>query len=79
MRLALREAAGGRDTVPAATVEAPSWVEDLAEIANAIQAAPDSGDSILAANETTRARFDSLVYQVAADPVLTAAFEAARH
>lgn len=62
----------------AAAADIPGWVTDLAAVARAIEEAPNSADSILAAAEMSRARFDSLVYEVAADPALTAAFEAAR-
>lgn len=70
--------AGAGDAAPAVDQGAPAWVLELAAIATAIEAKPASGDSILAANGMARARFDSLVYEVAADPALTAAFEAAR-
>lgn len=68
--------------IPAATSDVamspPAWVSELAEMANAIEAAPASADSILSAHDMARATFDSLVYEVAADPTLSAAFEALR-
>lgn len=60
------------------TAAVPEWVADVATVANAIEAQPGAADSILAAHDMTRAAFDSLVYEVAADPTLTAAYEEAR-
>ncbi len=56
----------------------PAWVGSVARVANAIERTPAAADSILAANDMTRAAFDSLMYEVAADPALTAAYEALR-
>lgn len=56
----------------------PSWVDRVAAVARAIEQRPSAADSILAANDMTRAAFDSLIYEVAADPALTAAYEASR-
>ena len=58
--------------------EVPAWVADVAAVANAIEARPMAVDSILEAHEMTRARLDSLLYEVAQDPVLTAAYREAR-
>ena len=56
----------------------PEFVTQAAEVARAIALKPVAADSILAAHNMTRAGFDSLMYEIAMDPVLTEAFEAAR-
>jgi hypothetical protein len=60
------------------TAAVPDWVEDVAAAANAIEERPTAVDSILQASGMTRVVFDSLIYEVAADPELTAAYEEAR-
>lgn len=57
---------------------APEWVTGLAAVANAVEQQPLAADSILQAHAMTRAVFDSLIYEVAADSALTAQFEQAR-
>lgn len=57
----------------------PAWVGEVAGVANAIEARPAAADSILDAHEMTRATLDSLLYEVAADPALTAAYREARN
>lgn len=69
-------ATSGDESSDAAAV--PTWVEDVAAVANAIEAQPAAADSILAAHDMTRVTFDSLIYEVAADSALTAAYEQAR-
>ncbi len=49
-------------------------VDHAVAAANAIQANPAAADSILAAHGLTRAGFDSLMYDVAADPALARAY-----
>jgi hypothetical protein len=56
----------------------PSWVGTVARVANAIERTPAAADSILTANNMTRMALDSLLYDIAADPALTAAYEALR-
>lgn len=56
----------------------PAWIDEVAGMANDIAARPAAADSILAAHDMTRAAFDSLLYEVAADPMLTAAYQEAR-
>ncbi|MDH3458417.1 MAG: hypothetical protein OER90_16360 [Gemmatimonadota bacterium] len=56
----------------------PSWVGTVARVANAVERTPAAADSILAANDMTRMALDSLLYVIAADPALTAAYEAVR-
>ena len=56
----------------------PEFVAQVAAIAQAITQDPAAADSILEAAEMTRARFDSLMFEVALNPDLTEAFEAAR-
>ena len=60
------------------TQPVPAWVGEVAVVANAIEARPSAADSILEAHEMTRATLDSLLYEVAEDPVLTAAYREAR-
>ena len=60
------------------TQPVPAWVGEVAVVANAIEARPSAVDSILEAHEMTRATLDSLLYEVAEDPVLTAAYREAR-
>ncbi len=57
---------------------ATAWVDQMAAVANAIERQPTAADSILAANEMTRAKFDSLLYVIAADSELSARFEGLR-
>lgn len=64
------------DTTMAEAV--PTWVADVAAAANAIEARPSAADSILQAHEMTRMAFDSLLYEIAADRTLTAAYQEAR-
>jgi len=56
----------------------PEWVTNLATIADAVEQQPLAAESILQAHAMTRAVFDSLIYEVAADSALTAQFELAR-
>lgn len=60
------------------TGSVPAWVSEVAGVANAIEARPGAMDSILAVHEMARATLDSLLYEIAADPVLTAAYREAR-
>ncbi|MFO7892561.1 MAG: hypothetical protein R6U63_02405 [Longimicrobiales bacterium] len=78
--LALFTACGDTADRPAETEEAavPGWVDNVAAAANAIQLQPEATDSILAAHGMTRMVFDSLIYEVAADPALTDAYQEAR-
>ena len=63
---------GGDDqTVPAA-------VRTAAEIAAAIDANPSAAESILTARGLSVEELDSLMYVIAADPVLSEDFESAR-
>lgn len=68
----------GDDEPEAVQSNTPEFVVQVASIAQAIAQNPAAADSILEAAEMTRARFDSLMYEVALDPMLTEAFEAAR-
>ena len=58
--------------------ETPEFVAHVAAITRAITQAPAAVDSILEAHEMTRGHFDSLMFEIALDPALTEAFEAAR-
>ena len=57
---------------------APAWVSQVANMANAIEATPAAADSILKANNMRRAAFDSLLYVIAGDAMLTDQYEALR-
>jgi len=59
-------------------VAVPAEVQTALAVARGIQAAPQRSDSILAANGLTPAGFDSLMYRIAGDSALRAAFAAAR-
>ncbi|MEJ2679163.1 MAG: hypothetical protein P8174_08830 [Gemmatimonadota bacterium] len=65
-------------SAPAEAPAAPAWVTDLAATANAVEAQPAAADSILQARGMTRAKFDSLIYAVAADSTLSAEYQKAR-
>jgi hypothetical protein len=63
---------GGKAAEAAAASSAVTGV-DLAT-AQAIQAKPTAADSILGAHGLTRAGFDSLMYDIAADPALARSY-----
>jgi hypothetical protein len=66
------EAAGGAgDAGGASTL---TMVDRAASVARAIQADGAAADSILAAHGLTRAGFDSLMYEIAADSALARAY-----
>ncbi|MEJ2215200.1 MAG: hypothetical protein P8099_01170 [Gemmatimonadota bacterium] len=52
----------------------PRWLANVAAAAAAIEAKPTAADSILQARGLTRATFNARLYEVAADPELTAAY-----
>jgi hypothetical protein len=54
-----------------------SAVDHAVAAANAIQANPAAADSILTAHGLTRARFDALMYDLAADSALARAYSQA--
>ena len=56
----------------------PEFVTTAARVADAIGQHPEAADSVLAAHDMTRARFDSLMFEIAIDPDLTKAFETVR-
>lgn len=66
------EAAGGAGDAGGAS--APTVVDRAAAVARAIQADAAAADSILAAHGLTRAGFDSLMYEIAADSALARAY-----
>jgi hypothetical protein len=67
------------DEVPeAGSPDTPEFIAQVASIARALTESPAAADSILQAHEMTRVQFDSLMYEIALDPMLTEAFEAAR-
>lgn len=63
---------------PAAEPAVPADVQLAVTVAQAIDAAPTKGDSILTANGLTRPGLDSLMYVIAADSTKAAAYAAAR-
>ena len=67
-------AAPGGATDPATGAEVPESVKKAAAIARAIQADPDSMDRILEDEGMTREDFEDLLYEIAADPVLSEAY-----
>ena len=62
---------------PAAPV-LPEKVQKAVTIANAIKKDPTRVDAILAENGTTRADFEALLYEIAADPALAYSYSEAR-
>ena len=62
----------------AAVPAVPPEVQKAVAVRSGIAAAPDKADSVLAANGLTVAGFDSLMYRIAADSALRAAFASAR-
>jgi len=70
------------DTTAEAAVATASPAEErartAASVANAIAARPAAADSILQAAGFTRASFDSLMYEIAADSSASAAYAAAK-
>jgi hypothetical protein len=60
-----------------ATPAVPAEVEHAVAVKRGIDAAPAKADSILSAHGMTAAGFDSLMYRIAADSALRAAYAAA--
>ena len=58
--------------------EVPPIVETAVAVARGIDAAPTRADSVLAAHGLTAADLDSVMYEIAADSALRAAFAAER-
>lgn len=77
-------ACGGSENTETVEVKAEATSPVSAEvtlaltIANGIEAAPAVADSILQANNLTRAGFDSLLQKIAADSTLSAQYAAGR-
>lgn len=81
--LALLAAAcgGAKEEAAAPAAESPALPADVTlalAVAKGIQADPSTADSVLAANGLTRAGFDSLLYDIAADSAKSAAYSAGR-
>jgi ABC-type glycerol-3-phosphate transport system substrate-binding protein len=66
--------AGTEETTTTDTTKA----EEAGAIAKEIAGNPDGADGILTSHDTTQAKFEELLYEIAADPVLTEAYQAAR-
>jgi hypothetical protein len=82
--LTMAVACGGSDSGPAGEPEAVAGAEaakDLptraAEITLAVEADPDSADAILEQHGVTVDEFEEMMFEIAADPELTRAYEAA--
>ena len=81
--LALTACGGGETTeapadapaADAAPAPLPAKVQEAVTVAKAIRAKPDDTAAALADNGTTAAAFDALMYEIAADPALSKAFE----
>ena len=58
--------------------ELPPIVQTAVAVAQGIDATPTRADSVLAAHGLTAAGFDSVMYEIAADSALRAAFAAGR-
>jgi hypothetical protein len=66
-------ATAGATTAPAGT-SVPERVKTAARIARAIRADPATVDRTLQERGMTREEFDDLLYEIAADPVLSTAY-----
>lgn len=78
-----RGRARGRNQAEPAAAEAgprriPDWLHDVASVVIAIESQPGAANSILGEHGLTRTAFEAMIYEVAADPELTAAYEEAR-
>lgn len=71
-------ASEAESTEKASTRRIPNWLHDVASVVIAIESQPGAADSILGEHGLTRTAFEALIYDVAADPDLTAAYEEAR-
>ena len=73
------ETAADGDTTPIAATPATSdRARTAASLANAIAANPSAADSILKAGGHTRESFEALMYEIAADSAMSAAYAAAK-
>lgn len=73
--------AGGddrRDTNAAADTTAAGRARSAAAVANAIAAKPEAADSILKAAGHTPEEFEALMYDIASDSAMSAAYAAAK-
>lgn len=71
-------ASEAESTEKASTRRIPDWLHDVASVVIAIESQPGAADSILGEHGLTRTAFEALIYDVAADAELTAAYEEAR-
>ncbi len=75
LTLALTACSKAADEAPAVTeIQMAPEVTQALGVAGALQANPAMADSILSANGLTRAGFDSLLYRIATDSVLSAQY-----
>ena len=72
-----KPAPAAQDQSPAAS-PAIEQAKTVARVANAIEARPGSADSILKAGGHTPESFEQLMYEIAADSAMSAAYAAAR-
>lgn len=66
------------DRIEIRTEEVPEWVIEVAVVADEIEAQPAAADSILIAHDMSRDQLDSLLYVIAEDTILIAAYRDAR-
>jgi len=79
--LATAACGGAKEEAPAPAKEVPALPSDVTlalNVAKGISADPAAADSVLTANGLTRTGFDSLLYNIAADSVKSALYNAAR-
>lgn len=69
---------GRADTSAAADTTAAGRARSAAAVANAIETNPAAADSILRAAGHTREEFEALMYDIAADSAMSAAYAAAK-
>ena len=61
---------------PAVSSGQTTKVEKAATVARAIRANPDNADQVLRQNGMTEEQYESLMYEIAADPAMSAEFNA---
>ena len=75
-----QQAAGTQEAaleVPSLTPEQQALVDSAAAVALAITKAPETVSKVLAENDLTVDKYQSLIYKISADPSLAMAFEEA--
>jgi hypothetical protein len=67
---------GSAPGAPASSSGQNSRVDNAAAVARAIRANPDNAEQILRQNGLTEEQYESLMYEIAADPAMSAEFNA---